>query len=496
MNILLIKPPSSGRSLTPTLGEPLELEYLAAAVKDHNVNILDMRLEKNLEKKLDAFKPDVVGVTAYTCEAKRARDILKQVKTYHPNIHTLVGGHHATFLPGDFHRPYVNAIFMGFADRTFPEYIRILEEGGDVTVIPQIALVRDDRLVFTERKEFDLDLDALPLPARHLIRDYRKSYRDAMRRRTAFVLTSRGCPFRCTFCACWKLMRGKYATRKPESVVEEMVRMPGDVDLVCFADDNTLHNPSRALRFIDLLKKRRNTQKFTMYARADTIVRHPELIAGLKEVGLEYLTVGLESFRDDDLEGLSKQSSVALNNEAIHILHRLGVGLSAHFIVDPKYGREDFRLLSEYICRRGLFRPVFAVLTPLPGTSLYERTFEEFCIRDPDYFDFAHSILPTKLERRDFYREFAKLYRKSYSLRRYLKEWIKRLWHFLKNPGCLLDIHPDRLSLVQNILVNIFAYPMYWRLKHSYKSEPLVHPPSGGEPLDRRSSARELRKSR
>jgi radical SAM superfamily enzyme YgiQ (UPF0313 family) len=476
MNILLIKPPSGRHSLTPSLGEPLELEYLASAIKDQEVNILDMRIEKNLMGKLETFKPHVVGITAYTCEANMAREILKQVKKHNPSINTVVGGHHATFLPYDFKRPYVDAIFQGFSDDTFQKYINLLEEGRDVASVPQIALVQNDRLLFTEKKNFDLDLDILPLPARHLTRNYRKYYRDAMRNRTALVLSNRGCPFRCTFCACWKLMNGKYVVRKPESVVEEMDRLPDDVDLVCFADDNTLHNVRRAWEFSELLKKRKNKKRFTMYARADTIVKHPDLIESLKDSGLEYLTVGIESFRDEELEKLSKKSSVSLNNEAIRIIHRLSLGLSAHFIIDPGYNKEDFRQLYDYVRRMDIFRPAFAVLTPLPGTELYTRTSTSFCIRDTDYFDFAHSILATKLKRKDFYYELAKIYRKSYSIQRYFHRRFKHFWRLLKIPKGSLDSHPDGISFFENILINVFGLSLYLRLKNSYKSEPLVQP--------------------
>jgi len=474
MKILLIKPPANRRSLTPTLGEPLELEYLASAAEDHQVSILDMRIEKNLQGKLEAFRPDIVGITAYTCEANMAREVLKEVKKHDARINTVVGGHHATFLPHDFNRPYIDAVFLGFADNTFPRYIGFLDAGRDLEGVPRIALVQNGRLVFTEKEESVLDLDSLPFPARHLTRQYRKYYRDAMRNRTALVLTNRGCPFRCTFCACWKLMNGKYSVRSPESVMEEMARLPEEVNLVCFADDNTLHSTGRARRFIELLKKRKNKRRFTMYARAETIVRHPDLIEGLKETGLEYLTVGIESFRDDELDRLHKQSSVALNEEAIRILQRLGVGISAHFIVDPGYDKHDFEQLYRYICRMNLFRPAFAVLTPLPGTELYSRTKHRFVIRNTDYFDFAHSILSTKLERKDFYREYARLYRKSYSIQRYIRA---RLTHFRRlpkksRPGPVS--HLEGLSLAKSILVNIVTFPLYLRLKNSYKSEPPV----------------------
>ena len=90
MRILLIKPPFNRNLITARRCEPLGLEYLAAGVAEHKVEILDMRIEKNLEKKLDQFKPDFVGITAYTCDVNNAKEVLKNVKSYVKNIVTAI----------------------------------------------------------------------------------------------------------------------------------------------------------------------------------------------------------------------------------------------------------------------------------------------------------------------------------------------------------------------------------------------------------------------
>jgi radical SAM superfamily enzyme YgiQ (UPF0313 family) len=329
-------------------------------------------------------------------------------------------------------------------------------------------------MFFTEKGYFDMNLDSLPLPARHLTLHYKKFYRDSMRNRIALVLTNRGCPFRCTFCACWKMMDGRYAARDPDSVVEELTSLPEDVDLICFADDNTLHHIPRARRLAHLLKERKINKKFTMYARAGTIVKHPDLIESLKEAGLEYLTVGIESFRNDELDRLNKRTSVSVNNEAIRILQKMGVSVSAHFIVNPQYDESDFRQLYEYVCQMNLFRPAFAVLTPLPGTDLFFEEKDRLVIKDYDYFDFAHSIFPTKLRRKEFYRQLANLYKESYSFKRYLRSKIRDIWKYFSNYGRYKISHADRISLLKMVLLHIFGYPLYLKLKRSYKSEPIV----------------------
>jgi hypothetical protein len=80
MRILLIKPPPNRKLVAPSGGEPLELEYLAAAVKEHEVEILDMRFDRRLERKLEIMKPRFVGLTGYTCDANSAKQVMRGQK--------------------------------------------------------------------------------------------------------------------------------------------------------------------------------------------------------------------------------------------------------------------------------------------------------------------------------------------------------------------------------------------------------------------------------
>lgn len=474
MKILLIKPPLNRRLIAPSGGEPLELEYLAAAVKEHDVEILDMRIDRRFVQKLEAFRPNFVGLTGYTCDANPAKEVMKEVKRFDGKIVTAVGGHHATFLPQDFARPFVDVIFMGMADLTFKEYIRVLEEGGDVRSINNLALRTENGLYFTPPAPFAVDLDGLPLPARELTRRYRKKYIDQFRNRVAMVLTSRGCPFRCNFCACWKLLRGKYLVRSPESVVEELENLPEDIDLIYFADDNTLHNVQHAWRLCRLIQEKKIHRKLSMFARADTIVKHPDLMEGLRNIGLVYVTTGIESIRDEELDAMNKKTTVAINDEAIRTLQRLGIANGAHFIVNPNFTRRDFRQLLRYVKDRDLFQPVFTVLTPYPGTDLYEENQDKILIRDFDCYDVMHSIFPTRLSRKVFYRELERLYIGSYALRRYLWSLGKELWGKLTNSKRRKIVPPDRLPFLTMVLLQPMTLPLRWKYRRLYKSEPIT----------------------
>ena len=151
MKILLVKPPLNRNLLAPNHDEPLELEYLGAAVSDHDVRILDMRFDGRLDRALSGFRPDLVGITAYTCDYNVAISVLEEVKKFDPRIKTAVGGHHATVLPADFARPFVDVVFLGAADDSFREFVARSESGRPVEEVPNLAFVREGSLRFTDQ---------------------------------------------------------------------------------------------------------------------------------------------------------------------------------------------------------------------------------------------------------------------------------------------------------------------------------------------------------
>lgn len=472
MNILLIKPPFNPNLISKSIYEPLELEYLAATVSEHRIKILDMRLVKNLMRSLRAFKPDVACITAYSCDIKTAKSIFKEIKKFDDSIHTIVGGIHATFIPSDFEEHYIDAIFIGYADLNFKEYIRKLEEREDVESIPNLGLRKKEQFIYTSRQPYTVDLNSLPFPARHLNQQNQRKYHDSFRNRMAMIMTSRGCPFRCTFCACWKMMDGKYVTRDAKSIVEEIQSLPDEVKVIYFSDDNTFVNIKRAWELSEMLKENRIHKKIQMYARANTVVKHPDLFESLKESGLQYLTVGIESFRNEDLVKVNKKTTVDMNNEAIRILKQLGINVIAHLLVFPDYSVGDFDQLFRYVEEKNLFKTAYPVLTPLPGTELFEQSSDNILIKDYSFYDFAHSVLPTRLSRKEFYRQLAKLYYKSYALKRFIKFKISRKNH--KREDYSYTGNTDGITFSQLLLMNIFVRPLIWKIRNAYKSEQLT----------------------
>jgi radical SAM superfamily enzyme YgiQ (UPF0313 family) len=327
MRILLVQPQKAEKSIGGedfSIFEPLALEYIASGIiSDHEVKIIDMRLEEDLESVLNSFQPDVVGITAYTVHVNVAKHLFKKVKKHNSKIFTIVGGHHATVVPEDFITPFIDIVVIGEGVFTFKEIISQLDKKGTCGVIPGTAYAKNGKVVINQYDSLE-DLDSLPFPNRELTRKYREHYFSEWMKPMASMRTSKGCAFRCNFCALWKLTNGKYLTRKTEKIVEELSRI--EEKFIFFADDESLLGKARMEALANLIKKAGIKKHYFLYARTDTIAKNYDLIEKWKKVGLERVFVGFEFFRDEDLKSIRKQSTTKNNIEAIHVLHSLDLG--------------------------------------------------------------------------------------------------------------------------------------------------------------------------
>lgn len=421
MRILLIQPPKAPATIGGEdvyIYEPLALEYLAAGVAaNHDVRILDMRLDKDLRGTLDSYRPDVVGITAYTVHVNVVRRLFEEVKVWNAQALTVVGGHHATVAPEDFVSPFIDAIVTGEGVFAFREIVNRFEKGGRFDGIPGVGIPVDKGLFRTEPRPLD-DLDAFPFPDRSLTVRYRNHYHSEWMRPLASIRTSKGCPFRCNFCALWKLTGGRYLRRRPEKIVEELAGIAEE--FVFFADDESLIDTTRMKTLAELIRGSGIRKRYFLYGRSDTVARSPELLELWRSIGLERVFVGFESFRDEDLALIHKGSTSSDNEKAARILNDLGIEVYASFIVRPEFTRRDFAAFRPYCEKLGLHFATFAVLTPLPGTDLLHEVKDRLVTRNYDLVDFLHTLLPTALPLKDFYEQFYQLYNRAIPFRRKL----------------------------------------------------------------------------
>jgi radical SAM superfamily enzyme YgiQ (UPF0313 family) len=412
LRILFVQPdvPGGIGFRTAALPEPLHLEMVAATVPEHDVRILDMRLDDSLDTVLREFGPEMVAVTALTPEVYAARNLLRQVKSFSSEIFTVVGGHHATLLPQDFFVPQVDAVAIGDAELMFRALVQAVADRRGLDAVPDVVWRdRDGGFVRNARSTARVDLGHLPLPRRDLTENYQGEYFFLFDKPDTSVATSRGCPFRCKFCSVHEFHRGTVNQMPPARVLAELATI--QTEHITFVDDNFLVNCKRENAIADLIRSEGIHRRYSMECRTDSIVKHPELVEKWVDVGLYAVLLGLEGGSDKMLQNVNKSCSIDTNNEAIRILQDHGVIIWGAFLVDPDWTEDDFKRLGDYVREKKITHTQFTILTPLPGTELYRQRRDALLTSDYSCFDTLHSVLPTRLPRETFYRRFASLYR-------------------------------------------------------------------------------------
>jgi radical SAM superfamily enzyme YgiQ (UPF0313 family) len=427
---LLVRPPLSlrvARAFHSFLHlEPLDLELVAGGIgRAHETRILDLTLSRDPDAELRAmlkdFGPGVVGFGGYSNQANHVKRLAALAKAELPGVITLVGGVHATTMPVDFQLPGVIDIVVrgegATAMRRLLPHLLAKEpppSGGGIlpTASPLFA---------AQAAEAPPPLpayDQVPWPRRDLVRrsDYFCVWSGAPGEavktifpQVATLRTSTGCPHRCAFCVVHYLANGQYLQRTPEDVVDEIAAVPEDH--IYFVDDEMFINVERTTAIARLLLERGIRKHYVSWARSDTICRHPELFRLWREAGLDSLYVGLESMESKNLQGYNKGVDPEVNRKAVAVLAELGITLHAALMVNPDFLAEDFIAVRRMINEIAPAEVTITVFGPPPGTALWRRHEKDFICPDPcAFYDSMHTILPTRVPLKIFYRYFSLLY--------------------------------------------------------------------------------------
>jgi len=421
MRITLVQPPQGTRFgfTRILLIEPLGLECVGAALKlhQHEVHLMDLRLEKPkaLATHLRSFRPGAVGISCgFTTDVYSTLHTARMVKELLPSTTVFVGGHHASLIPGDFLFPGspVDAVAIGEGEWTGLELVDALERGDDPGSVPAVATLANLATGVGHRNHSN-NLDELPIPDRHLTSRYRRWYHHAFDTPSAAVETSRGCPFDCNFCSIWVFYQRRARRRSPERIVEDLaqVRAMGE-ERVFFTDDIAFLQHDAYEELAHQIRAAGLKLLYSCETRADLVVRYRDLFTLWKEIGMKTIFLGIEKVDDNGLDSVRKRTKggAATNLEAIEILRQTGITPMTSLITDPAWGEEDFDRLEEFVKLAHLPCPTFTVLTPLPGTELWETSKGQLTTDDYNLFDVMHLVLPSKLPPKRFFERLARLY--------------------------------------------------------------------------------------
>jgi radical SAM superfamily enzyme YgiQ (UPF0313 family) len=422
MKISFLKPPIGGIIGLEmiTFVEPLGLECVAGGLEEqgHTCQIVDLRIdgyEKGF-RKLRAFGPEIIGLQCnFTTERFRAQRLAKRVREEYPDALVVIGGHDASREPKWFVKPVFDVIVVGDGEEVMPALVEAWEKKKDLRGVPGLLINSPNGPVATGAAPARRNIDELPFPARHLIREYASEYYINFRRPLALLETARGCPFKCNFCSVWKFHESTFREKSPDRVVAELRQI--DAPNVFITDDIFWMNVKRGRELGAALKASGIKKHYTLQTRSDIICKFPELVEQWKDCGRMTVFLGLEKVDDAGLRSVNKKNTADNNNRAIRILQELGVGYTPNFIVDPSWERPDFEKLKRWVDETGAYNSGFSVLTPLPGTDLWDETAPDINTNDWELFDIAHSVLPTKLPLDEFYREYAGLWKHAMDVR-------------------------------------------------------------------------------
>jgi hopanoid C-3 methylase len=434
MNIAFLKPPIGGILGLEmlTFVEPLGLISVAGGLEadGHTCKVIDLRLDGE-EQGLEIcrrFAPEVVGLQCnFTTERHRTIRLAEKVRRLLPEAFVIVGGHDASREPSWFRHPAIDAIAVGDGEEVMPPLVAALETGGDLRKVLGLVLQRNGELHHTGEAPMRRDLDTLPMPARHLISNYAPEYYINFRKPLALMETARGCPFKCNFCSVWKFHESTFREKSPERVVRELeqIKAPN----VFITDDIFWMNVKRGEEMAKQIKASSIRKYFTVQTRTDIICKFPHLIEQWKDCGDLAIFLGLESVTDEGLRAVNKKNTADNNVQAINILKDLGVGFTPNFIVDPAWDRDDFKRLRDWIETMGAYNSGFSILTPLPGTDLWDTAKQNVNTHEWEMFDIVHTVLPTTLPLDEFYEEYSGLWRHAldvrYKLRGKLRTYVQ-----------------------------------------------------------------------
>ncbi|MGV8151729.1 MAG: B12-binding domain-containing radical SAM protein [Candidatus Nanoarchaeia archaeon] len=382
---------------------PMAFGFLGAIAKKKGFEVLVENLNAQYNEKtnqdivelIKKEKPEIVGVHIFTNAARDSYELIKAIRPYSKLI--ISGGPHSTARPKEILERGADIAFIGEAEISFEKFLDAYIKNKDYKKVKGIMYKKNGKIVQTEPEESVMFLDSLPFPDKEVNRksDYIR-IKDEINN-LGQVLSTRGCPGRCTYC--FSLFNKCYRYMSAKKVFEEIefLHKKYGITIINFIDDAFTINKQRMIELCDILIEKKLPIKWTCATRVDFL--DEELIAKMKKAGCSMINFGIESAIPNTLLKMKKTSNPKWYVEQADKLlkacykHniRVGVNILTGF---PWETPEDMRYMQKYIDRikkyvtSGFYG---GILQPQPGTDMYEEYakkygFEEWWIHKRGVF--------------------------------------------------------------------------------------------------------------
>jgi len=325
---------------------------------------------KKIKSIIKSFKPDIVGITMPTGLYSAALRVAKIVKDTDSEIPVVVGGPHPTILPEDtIRKNFIDIVIRGEGEYTMLDITNTFDKGKALDDVQGITYKNKEIIHHNPPRLLIRNLDLIPFPARDLIFDKEKYSPDSF----GFVITSRGCPFKCIYCSSAKIWGRTVRYRSPENVITELkeVKQTFGTNLFRFNDDTFTLNKDRALKICELIVKEKLDIKWYCDTRVD-LLSH-DLLTRMKEAGCIRINLGIESGNPAILKSIEKGITLEQAKLALNMAKEVGIPTLAYFMIGfPNEGRKEIMDTITFMKDTKPDNVCWGIVTPYPGTELYE----------------------------------------------------------------------------------------------------------------------------
>ncbi len=485
MRVLLINPPLQRLSEVRNAYFPLGLGYLAAVLDAHGSYVRIYNADKGPEEKdfypissnwerirrhqryveglrndshpvwaeiretISKFEPDVVGLTIMTTTLPSAFKVASICKEYSRNSIIIAGGIHPTVEPERVLRNKdIDFLVAGEGEQTLLELLEaIRSEGRALNRIHGLAYRQNGSFNWNGARALYPNIDKIPFPARHLVLRPELYTPSEM----AHLVTSRGCPYRCTFCEAHKLWTRRARFRTPENVISEIRSVIDEYHShdFRFNDDSFTVNRKRVMEICRRIIEEKLDIGWTCLSRVDLV--DDELLAMMKEAGCQSISFGIESGSERILKLIKKDTNRDMIFQAVRQVRKNKIKFSTCFMIGlPFETREDIDQSLQMMKR---IRPDLVnvcTFTPYPGSEIYEECQKQGLIpEDIDWGMYSHHSPYNRFFRNMPEQEFQWLLDtmvKTSDLCNarlnvpYLLEHLRRRWrYYVRNPLLLIS---------------------------------------------------------
>jgi radical SAM superfamily enzyme YgiQ (UPF0313 family) len=364
---------------------PLGLGYLAAVLiqKGYLVSLIEPQLDNISKSELETLvlkeSPDIVGITAVTPTFPEAVKIAKVIKNINKRIKIVIGGVHASCLPEQILNEYpeFDFVVIGEGEYTVVELCDQLMQGGNNWGdIKGLCYRENGNVMRTNHRAYIKDMDSIPMPARDLVdlNKYRLPLHIDNGKMSASMITSRGCPARCTFCSSKITMGNAFRFHSPDYVVKEIEYLISRyrIEHIQFVDDTFTVSSERVKKICEDIIRRNIRFEWHCFARVETVSE--DLLSLMKKAGCSSILFGIESGDKSVLKNIKKGINLEKAKEVHNICREIGINILSSFIIGNP--GETTQTINKTIDFAKELKPTFAMfyrLVPYPGSQVYEK---------------------------------------------------------------------------------------------------------------------------